>query len=123
MPMADPRRYLPILRRVTLLICGLLVIWIISRFRTFGLEGDPAILPMRFEPGQTLLLDTRPRAPIVGDAWLVRTPEGNLALGIVRALDGEKVGMEFGRTIAKPQDWLWLDLGQVRSRVLMPLPF
>ena len=121
--MSDPRRLLPILRRVTLIVSGLLVLWMVSRFRTFSLEGEAEILPLRFEPGQTLLLDTRPREPQVGDAWIVRTPGGNLALGVVRALEGERVGMEFGRKMAPAKDWLWLGRGEVRSRVLMPLPF
>ncbi len=121
--MADPRRFVPILRRATLILAALMVVWIISRFSTYTLEGDESIMPMRFDPGQVLLLDKRPRSPQVGDAWLVRTEAGQLALGVVRKMAEDSMAVEFGRTVGVEANWIWLSTDLGRARVLMPLPF
>ncbi len=121
--MMEPRSLARRLRRLTLLASLLGLLWLVSRFRAYGLDGDVAVIPMRYEPGQRLLLDTRPREPEVGDAWFVRTPEGTLALGVVQALDAERMAMLFGRVRFDPEHWTWVPRDQGQARVLMVLPF
>ena len=121
--MNDPRSLLPKLRRVLWVVCALLAVWLVTRFRPFRVAGDPAVVPMRFEPGQTLLLDLRPRAPHIGDAWLVRTESGQLALGIVQDLRDGALGMGFGRAVDPAPTWIWVPIAHAEARVLMALPF
>ena len=122
-PIGLPRRILFWVRRAVLLLSLLGILWLVSRFRAYGLSGEAAILPMRFEPGQTLLIDQRPRPPVVGDAWFVRTPDGALALGIVQALSEEAMAMLFGRAGFDAEHWIWIPKDQAQARVLFALPF
>ncbi len=121
--MIEPRQVNRLLRRVTLLASVVGLLWIASRFRPYGLEGEASVLPMRYEPGQTLLIDLRPRDPEVGDAWFVRTPEGTLALGVVQALEPDRMALLFGRVAFEPEHWTWVPRAQAQARVLMVLPF
>ena len=119
----NPKQWMAWIRRGTLVVSLLGLLWIVSRFRTYGLEGDPGVLPMRYEPGQTLLIDMRPRPAEIGDAWFVRTPDGTLALGVVQALEEERMAMLFGRVPFDPAHWTWVPKGDGQARVLMVLPF
>jgi len=121
--MTDPRRVMQWVRRAILLLSLLGVLWLVSRFRAYGLSGEADILPMRYEPGQTLLIDNRPRPPVVGDAYFVRTQDGSLALGIVQALSEESMAMLFGRVRFDPEHWIWVPKDQAQARVLFVLPF
>lgn len=97
--------------------------YLFTRYSVYSLDVPNEILPMRFESGQQVLLDTRPREPEAGDAYLVRTEQGGLALGVVQALDGERLAFLMGRKGWEESDWLWIPRSDLRARILFILPF
>ncbi|MEZ5974181.1 MAG: hypothetical protein R3F33_08640 [Planctomycetota bacterium] len=121
--MADPRLWTRRLRRGGLLLTGLCLVYLIFRFKIYGLNADAEALPLRFEPGQSVLLDMHAGSPSVGDAWLVRDKGGNLSLGTVQFVEGESMAMLFGRKGWQREDWVWLAQSQAQARVVMVMPW
>ncbi len=121
--MTDPRRWIPKVRRVTYMLAALGVIYLAMRYSVYSLDAPNEFLPMRYESGQKVLLDTSPRDPQVEDAYLVRTPQGGLALGVVKAVEAERLAFLMGRTGWEESDWLWIGRDDLQARVLMILPF
>lgn len=121
--MTDPRRWLPQLRRATYILAALGVIYLAMRYSVYSLDAPNEVLPMRFETGQKVLLDTRPRVPEAGDAFLVRTAQGGLALGVVQAVQEQRLAFIMGRSGWSESDWLWIPRKDLQARVLFILPF
>ncbi|MDF1837012.1 MAG: hypothetical protein P1V35_04010 [Planctomycetota bacterium] len=121
--MTDPRRWIPKIRRLTYMLAALGVIYLAMRYSVYSLDAPNGVLPMRFESGQNVLLDTRPRAPEVEDAYLVRTAEGGLALGVVKAVEGDRLAFLMGRSGWEESDWFWIPRGDLQARILFILPF
>lgn len=99
------------------------VIYLAMRYSVYSLNAPSEVLPMRFESGQKVLLDTRPREPEVDDAYLVRTAQGGLALGVVKALRDGELAFLMGRSGWEESDWLWIPGADLQARVLFILPF
>ncbi len=93
------------------------------RYKVYSLNAPDEVLPMRFGSGQQVLLDTRPRDPVVGDAYLVRTEQGGLALGVVEEVQGESLAFIMGRSGWTRDDWVWIPRDDLQARVLFVLPF
>ena len=121
--MIDPRRWIPQLRRVTYMLAALGVIYLAMRYSVYSLDAPNEFLPMRFESGQKVLLDTSPRAPEVEDAYLVRTAQGGLALGVVKEVQAERLAFLMGRAGWDKSDWLWVPRKDLQARILFILPF
>ncbi|MBL4771051.1 MAG: hypothetical protein JKY61_07900 [Planctomycetes bacterium] len=121
--MSDPRKWVRPLRRATYILATVGILYLGLRYSVYSLNASNEVLPMRFETGQRVLLDTRPRPPEVGDAFLVRTAQGGLALGVVQKLEDQRLAFIMGRTGWSESDWLWIPRGDLQARVLFILPF
>ncbi|MCP5021526.1 MAG: hypothetical protein GY930_07090 [bacterium] len=121
--MADPRHWVRPLRRATYILAALGLIYLVMRYKVYSLDAPGNVLPMRFEPGQQVLLDTQPRDPAVGDAYLVRTSQGGLALGVVEQVHGQSLAFIMGRSGWTREDWVWIPRKDLQARVLFILPF
>lgn len=121
--MTDPRQWARPLRRATYILAAVGLMYLGMRYSIYSLAAPNDVLPMRFESGQKVLLDTRPREPEPGDAYLVRTAQGGLALGVVESLHGERLAFIMGRSGWDESDWIWIPRQDLQARVLFILPF
>lgn len=122
-PLSDPRQWVRPLRRATYILAAVGLVYLFMRYKTYSLDAPGDVLPMRYESGQQVLLDTRPRDPVVGDAYLVRTNQGGLALGVVEQVQGQSIAFIMGRSGWTSEDWIWIPRKDLQARVLFILPF
>lgn len=122
----SPRRLVVHLRRVVLTVCLVALGYLWIRFDVYPLPDAGCSPVARFGPGDTLLLDLRPRAAEVGDALLVRGDDGLLHLVVVtRVRPGEVwVGTD-APSCPGPgsEEFGWVASGDVAARALMALPW
>lgn len=128
----NPRLLQRHLRLLTLLLAAAGVLYLFQRYETFGLREEDCSPLLRFAPGDDLLLDRWPRSLRRDDALLFSGPDGELYLGIVRAVreaqggEGSALWIETDAPDCpgKDSDELgWIAARDVQARVLMAWPW
>ncbi len=84
--MTSQAKLLRTLRRVTVFIAVLGVVYLATRYQTITLPSTGCSPVARFAAGDRLIVDGRPRPLEKGDAVLVRDDAGRLQLTMVESL-------------------------------------
>ena len=122
--MTTQRQLLKRFRRITLLVAGLGLVYLVTRFDIVGLPEDRGCPLIRFEPGDRLIVDGRASRIGAGDAVIVRTADGGLHLTRVSAVRSTD-GALWCKTDSPDTPGLgsadvgWIDARAVEGRVLM----
>lgn len=122
----NPRRVTRHLRLVVYVTCALAVLYLWGRFDLYRLPEVGCSPLLRFTPGDTLLLDRRPRNLFVDDAVLVRGDDGLLYLAKVTDLADDRAWVETDAPDCPGRDsdqFGWVAAEDTSARVLMVWPW
>ena len=122
----NPRRLVVHLRRIVLVTCAVGFAYLWMRFDVYELPDQGCSPVARFGPGDTLLLDRRPRPAETGDALLVHGDDGLLHLVVVTEVREGEVWVQSDAPSCPGRDsdeFGWVATEDVAARVLMPLPW
>ncbi len=127
--MKDPRRFLPLLRRLTLLLAFAGLIYLVQRYEMVTLPESSCSPLVRFSPGTRLLFDTAPPGYQVGDVVLYEVPGDRLGLGELLELRSPGAS---AWSIARDcpdcspgweEEQHWIDAARLNARLVLVNPF
>ena len=120
-----PAKIQRVVRRLTLLLAAAGGLYLYTRFSLLAVPREGCTPVLRFAPGTTLLLDTRPRPLRPADEVLFRVDETTNSLGIVREVreDGALwIAIDASNCPAPSSEQLgWIPASRIAARVVFPL--
>jgi len=126
----DPQRLVRPLRLLTLALAAAGALYLWRRYDLMLLPAGGCSPLASLAPGDRLLLDRRPRAPVVGDALVFAGPENALHLAVVRQARGSGDARELWLETEvadcpgpDSRELGWIPARSVRARVLLALPW
>lgn len=116
------------LRRATVFIAVLGIVYLVSRFQTITLPSEGCSPVGRFTAGDRLIVDGRPRPLEKGDAVLIRDVGGRLQLTLIETLRPADGHLWCVSNVPEcpgfsSKEAGWIDPGRVAGRVLFGWSF